>query len=163
MPDEFPQETFPQEAAGRLHSPSSRPLPGSFPGRSGIGDVDLSRLPKPFALELGIPSTAARASPDKLDSKYENFEASSKSVRLWTHPWKRSQNAGNSSTSPENTGIFSSGSLSLTLVLLLLWWPRSLELAEQSDKGPSICRILARASRRAICVRSESAAQCLAS
>ncbi|KRY26131.1 hypothetical protein T01_5216 [Trichinella spiralis] len=47
MPDESPQETFPQEAAGRLHSPSSRPLPDSFPGRSGIGDVDLSRLPKP--------------------------------------------------------------------------------------------------------------------
>ncbi|KRX50498.1 hypothetical protein T09_8349 [Trichinella sp. T9] len=39
-----------------------------------------------MALELCIPSTAARASPDKLDSKYENFEASSKSVRLWTHP-----------------------------------------------------------------------------
>ncbi|KRZ47412.1 hypothetical protein T02_9520 [Trichinella nativa] len=47
MPDESPQETFPQEAAGRLHLPSSCPLPDSFPGRSGIGDVDLSRLPKP--------------------------------------------------------------------------------------------------------------------
>ncbi|KRX13583.1 hypothetical protein T07_1619 [Trichinella nelsoni] len=47
MPDESPQETFPQEAAGRLHSPSSRPLTDSFPERSGIGDFDLSRLPKP--------------------------------------------------------------------------------------------------------------------
>ncbi|KRX37585.1 hypothetical protein T05_6937 [Trichinella murrelli] len=46
MPDESPQETFPQEAAGRLHSPSSHPLTDSFPGRSGIGDVDLSRLPR---------------------------------------------------------------------------------------------------------------------
>ncbi|KRY38469.1 hypothetical protein T01_10437 [Trichinella spiralis] len=52
MPDESPQETFPQEAAGRLHSPSSRPLPDSFPGRSGIGDVDLSRLPKPSVASL---------------------------------------------------------------------------------------------------------------
>ncbi|KRX86448.1 hypothetical protein T4E_10312 [Trichinella pseudospiralis] len=60
MPDEFPQETFPQEAAGRLHSPSSRPLPGSFPGRSGIGDVDLSRLPKPL---LGGQSASVRRAP----------------------------------------------------------------------------------------------------
>ncbi|KRZ56314.1 hypothetical protein T02_2554 [Trichinella nativa] len=52
MPDESPQETFPQEAAGRLHSSSSRPLTNSFPERSGIGDVDLSRLPMPVCYLL---------------------------------------------------------------------------------------------------------------
>ncbi|KRZ54791.1 hypothetical protein T02_3769 [Trichinella nativa] len=46
MPDESPQETFPQETARRLHLLSSHPLTDSFPGRSGIGDVDLSRLPR---------------------------------------------------------------------------------------------------------------------
>ncbi|KRZ85858.1 hypothetical protein T08_7221 [Trichinella sp. T8] len=129
-----------------------------YPGSDGV-----VRTVKVKTLKRSIRIEEPSASPDKLDSKYKNFEASSKSVRLWTHPWKRSQNARNSSTSPENTGIFSSGSLSFTLVLLLLQGPRSLELAEQSDKKPSICRILARASRRAIWVRSESATQCLAS
>ncbi|KRY26826.1 hypothetical protein T01_5400 [Trichinella spiralis] len=52
MPDESPQETFPQEAAGRLHSLSSHPLTDSFPGRSDIGDVDLSRLPRPECYPL---------------------------------------------------------------------------------------------------------------
>ncbi|KRY08721.1 hypothetical protein T12_6669 [Trichinella patagoniensis] len=86
--------------------------------------------------------------------RHANFEASSKSVRRWTHAWKRSQNVGNSSTLSENTGIFSSGSFPFALRLLLLRCSRSFDLAEQSDKESSICRILARASRRAIWIRS---------
>ncbi|KRY15598.1 hypothetical protein T12_8055 [Trichinella patagoniensis] len=52
MPDKSPQETFPQEVAERLHSPSSRPWTDSFPGRSDIEDVDLSRPPKPVCYPL---------------------------------------------------------------------------------------------------------------
>ncbi|KRX13408.1 hypothetical protein T07_1514 [Trichinella nelsoni] len=52
MPDESLLETFPQKAAGRLHSPSSRLLTDSFLRKSGIGDVDLSPLPKPVCYPL---------------------------------------------------------------------------------------------------------------
>ncbi|KRZ75047.1 hypothetical protein T10_1028 [Trichinella papuae] len=47
MPDGSLRETFQQGAARRLHLPSSRPLMGPSPGRTGIGDVVVSRLSKP--------------------------------------------------------------------------------------------------------------------
>ncbi|KRX86543.1 hypothetical protein T4E_2132, partial [Trichinella pseudospiralis] len=47
---------------------------------------------------------------------------------------------------PEDTGNFSSESLSFAFGLLLRG-SRSLNLTEPSDEEPSICRIIARASR----------------
>ncbi|KRZ06877.1 hypothetical protein T11_8941 [Trichinella zimbabwensis] len=73
MPDGSLRETFPLASARRLHLPSSRPLMDPSPGRTGIGDVVVSRLSKPESRSLrrvetrfGVPNCLHVCSHDRI-------------------------------------------------------------------------------------------------